>query len=142
MSNIPVFRRECQARIKDHKKYGRLPYGQKHAGLTGKNTRKLTAHAAMSGRTSSAILKTLTSRISLPACSWAAQAFCETGKLSNDGVLQYLSPLGWRQINLTGDDVWRQKTGALDQHFGLVPPHSSRHARRPPFHLAANCHTE
>jgi hypothetical protein len=30
------------------------------------------------------------------------------GKLANEGMLQFLSPLGWEHINLTGDYVWRQ----------------------------------
>lgn len=38
----------------------------------------------------------------------ATQALRETGKPVNDGLLQYLSPLGWEHINLTGDYVWRQ----------------------------------
>jgi TnpA family transposase len=38
----------------------------------------------------------------------ATQALREAGKLPDDGMLRYLSPLGWEHINLTGDDVWRQ----------------------------------
>jgi hypothetical protein len=38
----------------------------------------------------------------------AAQALRESGKLADDGMLQFLSPLGWEHINLTGDYVWRQ----------------------------------
>ncbi|MGE6078563.1 Tn3 family transposase [Comamonas thiooxydans] len=32
----------------------------------------------------------------------------------DDGLLQYLSPLGWEHINLTGDYLWRSsaKIGA------------------------------
>ena len=33
----------------------------------------------------------------------------EKGKLPDDGMLQFLSPLGWEHINLTGDYVWRQQ---------------------------------
>ena len=29
------------------------------------------------------------------------------GKAADDGLLQYLSPLGWEHINLTGDYLWR-----------------------------------
>jgi hypothetical protein len=29
-------------------------------------------------------------------------------KLANDGMLQFLSPLGWEHVNLTGDYVCRQ----------------------------------
>jgi TnpA family transposase len=32
----------------------------------------------------------------------------EVGKSIDDELLQYLSPLGWEHINLTGDYVWRQ----------------------------------
>jgi hypothetical protein len=38
----------------------------------------------------------------------ATQALHESGKLTDDGMLQFLSPLGWEHINLTGDYVWRQ----------------------------------
>lgn len=37
----------------------------------------------------------------------ATQLLREKGKLSDDGMLQFLSPLGWEYINLTGDYVWR-----------------------------------
>ncbi|MFZ6765552.1 recombinase family protein [Undibacterium sp. Di26W] len=30
------------------------------------------------------------------------------GRLKDDSLLQYLAPLGWENINLTGDYVWRQ----------------------------------
>ena len=32
----------------------------------------------------------------------------EAGKSIDDELLQYLSPLGWEHINLTGDYVWWQ----------------------------------
>jgi hypothetical protein len=32
----------------------------------------------------------------------------EAGKLPDDGMLRYLSLLGWEHINLTGDYVWQQ----------------------------------
>ena len=38
----------------------------------------------------------------------AIEAQREAGKLIDDELLQYLSPLGWEHINLTGDYVWRQ----------------------------------
>ena len=38
----------------------------------------------------------------------ATQALREAGKLPDDGMLRYLSPLGWEHINLTGDYVWPQ----------------------------------
>ncbi|EPZ5951735.1 hypothetical protein ACXQGO_005072 [Serratia marcescens] len=38
----------------------------------------------------------------------------EVARLVDDGLLQYLSPLGWEHINLTGDYLWRSsaKIGA------------------------------
>ena len=42
----------------------------------------------------------------------ATQALRQSGKLTDDGMLQYLSPLGWEHINLTGDYVWRQNRKA------------------------------
>ncbi len=47
----------------------------------------------------------------------ATQALRETGKPINDGLLQYLSPLGWEHINLTGDYVWRQNRKVEDGQF-------------------------
>jgi TnpA family transposase len=38
----------------------------------------------------------------------ATQALRDAGKFIDDSLLQYLSPLGWEHINLTGDYVWRQ----------------------------------
>ena len=38
----------------------------------------------------------------------ATQVLREAGKLPDDGMLRYLSPLGWEHINLTGDYVWQQ----------------------------------
>ncbi len=38
----------------------------------------------------------------------ATQALRDTGRLKDDSLLQYLAPLGWEHINLTGDYVWRQ----------------------------------
>ena len=37
--------------------------------------------------------------------------------LSILGLLQYLSPLGWEHINLTGDYVWRQSRRLEDGKF-------------------------
>ena len=37
----------------------------------------------------------------------ATQALRNAGKLKDDSQLQYLSPLGWEHLNLTGDYVWR-----------------------------------
>ena len=47
----------------------------------------------------------------------ATQALRDTGKPINDGLLQYLSPLGWEHINLTGDYVWRQNRKVEDGQF-------------------------
>ena len=38
----------------------------------------------------------------------AVQALRDLGKKVDDGLLQYLSPLGWEHINLTGDYNWQQ----------------------------------
>ncbi|NJK94612.1 MAG: transposase, partial [Bacteroidales bacterium] len=35
-------------------------------------------------------------------------AMKEHGHKVDDNLLQYLSPLGWEHINLTGDYVWQQ----------------------------------
>jgi len=37
------------------------------------------------------------------------QKLKEKGKFVDDKLLQYLSPLGWEHINLTGDYIWPQK---------------------------------
>ena len=37
----------------------------------------------------------------------ATNALREHGTELNNDLLQYLSPLGWEHINLTGDYVWR-----------------------------------
>jgi TnpA family transposase len=39
----------------------------------------------------------------------ATQSLKNSGKLVNDELLQYLSPLRWEHINLTGDYIWRHK---------------------------------
>lgn len=36
------------------------------------------------------------------------QAMRDAGQTVDDSLLQYLSPLGWEHINLTGDYIWRQ----------------------------------
>lgn len=38
----------------------------------------------------------------------ATQALRDTGRLKDNSLLQFLAPLGWEHINLTGDYVWRQ----------------------------------
>ena len=47
----------------------------------------------------------------------ATQALREAGKLPDDGMLRYLSPLGWEHINLTGDYVWRQSRNVEEGKF-------------------------
>lgn len=47
----------------------------------------------------------------------ATQALRDTGKPIDDAMLQYLSPLGWEHINLTGDYVWRQTRKPGDGRF-------------------------
>ena len=44
----------------------------------------------------------------------AAHALRANGHAVDDALLQYLSPLGWEHINLTGDYLWRSsaKIGA------------------------------
>jgi TnpA family transposase len=39
----------------------------------------------------------------------AIRCLKERGLSSDENLLQHLSPLGWKHINLTGDYVWRQK---------------------------------
>jgi hypothetical protein len=47
----------------------------------------------------------------------ATQALREAGKLPDDVMLRYLSPLGWEHINLTGDYVWRQSRNVEEGKF-------------------------
>ncbi|WP_449103113.1 Tn3 family transposase [Pseudomonas extremaustralis] len=47
----------------------------------------------------------------------ATQGLTEAGKLVNTALYQYLSPLGWEHINLTGDYVWRQNRKLEDGKF-------------------------
>ena len=37
----------------------------------------------------------------------AVNALRELGQEIDDDLLQYLSPLGWEHINLTGDYLWK-----------------------------------
>ncbi len=41
----------------------------------------------------------------------------DAGKPVNTDLFQYLSPLGWEHINLTGDYVWRQSRKLEDGKF-------------------------
>ncbi len=47
----------------------------------------------------------------------ATQALRDAGNLKDDALLQYLSPLGWEHINLTGDYVWRQNRKVDEGQF-------------------------
>jgi TnpA family transposase len=47
----------------------------------------------------------------------AIKAQREVGKSIDDDLLQYLSPLGWEHINLTGDYVWRQNKASEAGQF-------------------------
>ena len=47
----------------------------------------------------------------------ATQGLTEAGKPVNTDLYQYLSPLGWEHINLTGDYVWRQSRKLEDGKF-------------------------
>ncbi|WP_248827354.1 Tn3 family transposase, partial [Klebsiella pneumoniae] len=56
----------------------------------------------------------------------------EAGKPVDGELLQFLSPLGWEHINLTGDYVWRQSRRLEDGKFrGTV----AKLAMRQPFVL-------
>ena len=48
----------------------------------------------------------------------ATQGLVEAGKPVDGELLQFLSPLGWGRINLTGDYVWRQSRRLEDGSFG------------------------
>ncbi|KTC02250.1 transposase [Pseudomonas sp. ICMP 10191] len=47
----------------------------------------------------------------------ATLGLTEAGKPVNTDLYQYLSPLGWEHINLTGDYVWRQGRKLEDGRF-------------------------
>ena len=47
----------------------------------------------------------------------ATSALRGNGTALDDTLLQYLSPLGWEHINLTGDYVWRQSRRLEDGKF-------------------------
>ena len=48
----------------------------------------------------------------------ATQGLVEAGKPVDGELLQFLSPLGWEHINLTGDYVWRQSRRLEDGKTG------------------------
>ena len=45
--------------------------------------------------------------------------------LVDDNLLQYLSPLGWEHINLTGDYVWQQNKQPQKGKFRPLRPFPS-----------------
>jgi hypothetical protein len=47
----------------------------------------------------------------------AVEALRASGASVDDALLQYLSPLGWEHINLTGDYVWRPDRLPADGWF-------------------------
>lgn len=54
----------------------------------------------------------------------AIQALIERGQSIDKNLLQYLSPLGWEHINLTGDYVWRQNKKVTKGKFRALRPFS------------------
>jgi len=54
----------------------------------------------------------------------AANALRGHGQAVDDALLQYLSPLGWEHINLTGDYLWRSsaKIGAVEIVAAILAP--------------------
>jgi TnpA family transposase len=52
----------------------------------------------------------------------ATNALREHGKLADDSLLQYLSPLGWEHINLTGDYVWNKSNKSGSPKFKPLRP--------------------
>ena len=53
----------------------------------------------------------------------AVAAAREHGTEVDDALLQHLSPLGWEQINLTGDYVWRQNRRVEKGRFRALRTH-------------------
>ena len=52
----------------------------------------------------------------------ATNALREHGKLADDSLLQYLSPLGWEHINLTGDYLWNKSNKSGSPKFKPLRP--------------------
>ena len=52
----------------------------------------------------------------------AATALRGHGQAVDDTLLQYLSPLGWEHINLTGDYLWRSSAKVGAGKFRLLRP--------------------
>ena len=52
----------------------------------------------------------------------AAHALRDNGHTVDDTLLQYVSPLGWEHINLTGDYLWRNNAKIGAGKFRLLRP--------------------
>ena len=50
------------------------------------------------------------------------RAISSMGAAVDDNLLQYLSPLGWEHINLTGDYVWQQNRKIKPGQFRNLRP--------------------
>ena len=50
----------------------------------------------------------------------AVIALKERGIDVDENLLQYLSPLGWEHINLTGDYVWKKSSKIIEGKFRLL----------------------
>ncbi len=55
--------------------------------------------------------------IEIPIHERATQGLADAGKPVDNDLYQYLSPLGWEHVNLTGDYVWRQSRKLEDGKF-------------------------
>ncbi|MGK6656191.1 Tn3 family transposase [Klebsiella pneumoniae] len=52
----------------------------------------------------------------------ATSALRGNGTALDDTLLQYLSPLGWEHINLTGDYLWRKRSAKVGAKFKPLRP--------------------
>ena len=50
----------------------------------------------------------------------AVSALREHGQTGDETLLQYLSPLGWEHINLTGDYLWRRSAKLKQGKYRLL----------------------
>jgi hypothetical protein len=55
----------------------------------------------------------------------AANAMCDHGQTFDDSLVQYLSPLGWEHINLTGDYLGRSSAKVGAGKFRPLRPFSA-----------------
>jgi TnpA family transposase len=53
----------------------------------------------------------------------ATNALKDAGRLKDESLLQFLAPLGWEHINLTGDYVWRQNRKIEEGQFRPLRTH-------------------